>query len=83
MAQLGNIIGIIGVILILLAYSLLQCGKLHPLKFSYPFMNLVGAILILISLTFSWNLPSAVIETAWVIISLFGILRWYRHSRKK
>ncbi len=81
MAYLGNIIGIIGVILILLAYSLLQCGKLPALSFSYPFLNLVGAILILISLSFSWNLPSAVIETAWVIISLLGILRWYRHKK--
>lgn len=79
---MANIIGIMGVILILLAYVLLQCGKLQPLSFLYPFLNLLGAIMILISLGFAWNLPSAVIETVWVIVSVFGLLRWYRHQKK-
>ena len=39
----------------------------------YPAANLVGALLILISLFYEWNFPSVVIEIFWIAISLWGI----------
>ena len=68
-----NVIGMIGVIFVLLAYFLLQIHKLDQGTITYSFMNLLGAGLILFSLFFTWNLASGVIEIAWLLISLFGL----------
>jgi multisubunit Na+/H+ antiporter MnhG subunit len=73
-----NIIGTGGVILILLAYFMIQSDRLHKHGFAYSFMNLIGSILIFISLLHSWNLPSVIIEVFWFIISLYGLFRWWR-----
>ncbi len=75
MAAIANIIGILGVILMLLAYGLLQCDKLTSSQLSYSVLNLFGALMVLYSLFFAWNLPAAIIESAWAIISLVGIGR--------
>lgn len=73
MEKIADIIGIIGVILILLSYSLLQLGKLNVNSLSYSMVNLLGALLILISLFYNWNLASVIIEIFWILISLYGI----------
>lgn len=81
MAEISNIIGIVGVVLVVLAYFLLQYEKLPAHGYAFPVLNLLGALMILFSLIYAWNLPSAVIETAWVIVSLFGIARKWRHRK--
>ena len=70
-----NAIGIIGVVLVLLAYFLLQINKLKQDSIIYSLLNLVGSFLILISLYFAWNLASGVIEIAWFLISIFGLIK--------
>lgn len=70
-----NVIGIIGVIFVLLAYLLLQLDRLKQDSITYSAMNLVGAIFILVSLRYTWNLASGVIEIAWLLISLFGVCK--------
>lgn len=70
-----DILGIIGVILVLLFYSLLQTGRCTANDFSFSFFNAVGSVLILVSLWFHWNLASVIIEIAWLAISLFGLAR--------
>jgi len=37
--------------------------------------------MILISLFYQWNLASAVIEIAWIIISLIGIYKWWKNIK--
>jgi len=71
--DLPNIIGLIGVGMVLIAYFLLQLHKINPKAVLFSVINLVGAILILISLMFHWNLASVVIEISWISISLFGL----------
>lgn len=73
--EIANLIGLIGVGLVLLAYFLLQLRKIDPLAPLFSLINLVGALLILISLFFDWNLPSGIIEIAWITISTFGLCR--------
>ncbi|WP_264769697.1 CBU_0592 family membrane protein [Coxiella burnetii] len=70
-----NTIGIIGVVLVLLAYFLLQINKINQNRVVYSLMNLLGSGLILISLYFTWNLPSGIIEFAWLLISLLGLIK--------
>lgn len=70
---LANIIGLAGVGLIVLAYFLLQTGRLSSRHLAYPLLNLVGALMHLYSLFFFWNVASVVIEIFWVAISLYGV----------
>lgn len=78
----SDIIGLIGVSLILIAYFLLERASLRPHQLSYLFLNLFGAILVIISLFYTWNLPAFVIEAAWAAISIYGIFKALRKKGK-
>ncbi len=80
--DIHDVIGIIGVFFILVSYVLLQIEKIRAKSLSYSVINLVGAILILYSLFYNWNLASVIIEFFWIIISLFGIVKSI-HLHKK
>jgi len=82
---LADIIGVSGAIIILVAYFLLQANKISSEDFLYSFLNLLGSLMILVSLFYEWNLASFVIEIAWIIISLIGIYKWWkkRYNFKK
>lgn len=75
---LPDIIGMIGVTLVLSAYALLNLSKLSPQSLVYQLMNLMGAVLLLISLCFNFNLASVIIEVVWITFSLVGIVRVFR-----
>lgn len=77
MLYIGNTVGLIGDVLLLVAYFLLQSGRVDSQHLTFSLMNLLGALMILFSLFFSWNLPAAVIEVAWSLISILGIVRVY------
>jgi hypothetical protein len=77
-AEVANILGILGVILLLIAFFLLQYDKLTPHSILYILANLIGSLLILYSLFYNWNLPAVVIEIAWAAISIYGIYRWFK-----
>lgn len=75
--QLLNAAGLAGVVLYLGAYALLQAGRLRGSSYSYAILNLCAASLVLLSLTVAFNLSSAIIQAAWVLISILGILRLF------
>ena len=68
-------IGFVGAALVIGAYFLNQLGWLRSEDVRFPLANLAGAALILVSLAFRFNFPSAVIEGFWVAISLYGLWR--------
>jgi len=72
-----DVIGLMGVSLVLLAYLLLQTRVLTIDALYYSVLNCMGAVLIFISLLFNWNLASVVIEVVWFSISIFGIYKFY------
>ncbi len=76
-----DIVGVVGVLLILSAYFLLQIGKMKVDFFSYSFLNFIGSIMILFSLGFNWNLAAVLIEGSWALISAYGIYKYF-WSRK-
>ncbi|HET7588063.1 MAG TPA: hypothetical protein VFL45_08295 [Gammaproteobacteria bacterium] len=78
MNSVANALGLIGVFLVLLMYFMLQIGKIRAETLTYSLVNACGSVLILVSLYFYFNLSSAVIETAWLAISLFGIYKALR-----
>lgn len=68
-----DILGTLGVGVIVLTYVLLQTGRVRSDQLTYSMLNAVGAGLILISLYYAFNLPSFIVEFFWLVISLFGI----------
>lgn len=81
-AEIANILGIFGVLLLLIAFFLLQSDRLAAHNILYILANLIGSLLVLYSLFYEWNLPAVVIETAWALISVFGIYKWYKLKHK-
>lgn len=82
MHTLADIIGLIGVAMIVIAYFLNQAGKMASDSLPFPTLNLVGAVMILVSLWWSWNLSSFVMECIWITISAVGIARILRNKPK-
>ncbi|MFW6413277.1 MAG: CBU_0592 family membrane protein [Oceanicaulis sp.] len=78
-----DLIGLVGVACILLAYFLLQIEKVRGDTLAYLLLNTFGACLLIVSLTVTFNLASFVIEVFWLAISLFGLakLGWRRWKR--
>lgn len=72
---IADLIGVTGVILVLIAYFLLNTNRLFALNLSYQLLNFFGALMILFSLLFTWNTASVLVESAWVLISIVGIYR--------
>jgi hypothetical protein len=70
-----DLIGFIGVLLIIVAYLLLQLDKLPSLSPSYSLLNAAGALLIIVSLIFRFNLSAFLVEVFWFLISLFGLTK--------
>jgi hypothetical protein len=70
-----DLAGNVGVALMIFAYLLLQMGKLRINDLRYSAMNAVGAVLVLISLIYAFNLSAFLVEAFWLLISLFGLIR--------
>jgi hypothetical protein len=69
------VVGLVGMVLTLLAYFLLQAQKLHGNGLAYQLMNALGALGVGISLLFgTFNLPAFLLEVAWLAISIYGIV---------
>ena len=70
-----DVLGIIGVAFILIAYLLLQLERMSATGPSYLLANGLGSLLILVSLVNEFNLSAFVVEATWFLISLFGLMR--------
>lgn len=73
--------GLIGVAVILFAYVLLQVGRLRGDALPHQLLNAVGALLILLSLLYAFNLSAFLMELAWLVVSIYGMVRGHRHRR--
>ncbi|MEP6704691.1 MAG: hypothetical protein ABJB34_07790 [Acidobacteriota bacterium] len=76
-----DIVGTLGVAIIILTYAFLQIERVRSDQLIYSLLNAVGAALILVSLYFDFNLPSLVVEFFWLLISLFGIGKYLARQR--
>lgn len=67
--------GLVGVLMILVAYAGAALGRLDPKRALSLTANLVGACLILWSLTRDFNLSAVAMEGSWALVSLAGLAR--------
>jgi hypothetical protein len=72
--DLFRVIGLVGVAAILAAYFANQRRWLSSEDWRFPAVNLVGSLLIVVSLFSEWNLPSVVVELCWIAISVYGLV---------
>ena len=70
-----DLAGFAGVVLIVIAYLLLQLNKLPSSAPAYSLLNAIGAFLVMVSLVFDFNLSAFLMEAFWFLISLFGLFR--------
>jgi hypothetical protein len=73
-----DVVGLLGAVLLMVAYLLLQVNKLQSNGLAYSLLNAIGALLIVFSLLVNFNLAAFLIEVFWVLISLIGIIRYLR-----
>ena len=71
-------LGIVGTVLILGGYFLLQTDRISSRDLSYSVMNAVGATLLVVSLLFDFNLSALIVESFWALISTIGLVRCIR-----
>ncbi len=77
----ADIIGFVGMFCIVAAYAYSNLTKeMNLLLFNV--INLIGAILLMVSLTVNFNLPSMVLEIIWMTIAVFGIAKALVARRK-
>jgi paired small multidrug resistance pump len=66
--------GLIGVLLILLAYADIHFDWFDPKRAPALLMNLIGAGLIRLSMIRAFNLSAFLMEAAWAAMALYGLL---------
>jgi hypothetical protein len=75
---LMDLVGNIGVAILVVTYLLLQLDKLKSADLAYSALNALGASLIVASLIVDFNLSALLMEVFWVLISFIGIGRHFR-----
>lgn len=77
-------VGYLGVVLVLLAFFLLQAHRLRGNGLIYQLMNVAGALCVIVSLGAGIgpiNWPVFLMQLAWIVISIFGIVVGSRRRR--
>ena len=70
-----DLAGNIGVLLMVIAYLLLQLDRISSSAVTYLLLNTLGAILVILSLLFHFNLSAFLMEVFWLLISLYGLAK--------
>jgi len=73
----ANVIGILGSALIVSAYAYNVYAETVS-AFVYNGTNLIGALLLTLSLMVHFNLASLLLEIVWIIIAVGGLVKAYR-----
>ena len=79
--QCHDWLGSLGVLIIVAAYLWLQIGRIAGQNVVFSGANLLGSILILVSLYFNFNFSAVLIEIFWIVISLFGLVMGLRRLK--
>jgi hypothetical protein len=72
---LSDIGGVVGVLMMLAAYALAQLGRMRVDRLPSLLLNLTGSLLVLASLLVKFNLSAFLMETAWALVALFGLVK--------
>lgn len=77
-----DVAGSIGVATIILTYILLQTERIRSESLTYSVLNGAGAGLIVLSLIYDFNFSAFIVESLWVLISIYGIAKYFLRGKK-
>ena len=78
--DLANIIGLAGSAVMVIAYAYSNVAK--QLNFTlFNLFNLIGALLLIYSLTVHFNVASMALEVVWAFIALIGLAKALRKGK--
>lgn len=72
--MIWHTLGMLGAVFIVIAYAGIVSERWDSRSVPYLLINLIGAVLLIISLCFNFNLGSMLIEIFWVSISVAGLI---------
>ncbi len=78
-----DLIGFVGVSLILIAYFLNLNGKLSSSEITYILLNLIGAILACLASILMEYYPFVLLEGMWTIVSLVAIIKYFKNETNR
>ena len=78
----ANVIGVIGSIMIVSAYAYNVYAPAVN-AFIYNGTNLIGALLLTVSLMVHFNLASLLLEIIWIAIATGGLWKAFRHHSRQ
>jgi hypothetical protein len=70
-----NVVGWLGMALLISAYALVTAGKLHGPGLTFQLMNLFGGGFLMVNSAYYGAWPSAALNLVWVVIGLVGMTR--------
>ena len=79
--DLYSLVGFVGMACIIAAYAYLTLSD-RPNPFLLHGTNLLGAVLLTVSLLVHTNWPSLVLEGFWAAIAIYGLAKALRERRK-
>lgn len=79
----SDVVGNVGVILLLMGYYLNVAGKLSAQGWEYNTINLVVAILLTINLIYKPNISALILEVCWASIAIFGLVKYWKTKYNK
>jgi len=74
-------VGMAGTLMVLVAFFLLQAGRVSGTGIVYQLLNLFGAGGVLLSLLGTFNVSVFLLEFTWMLISGYGIVRSFKSRR--
>lgn len=80
MVEWHQVVGVLGVVLIAGTYLALQLGRISSSELPFSSLNALGAILLIVSLCFDFNIGALIMECFWALISCLGIARCLRNQ---
>lgn len=81
---LGSQVSVVGTILLLGAYALMQFGVIKTESYLYQWGNGLGAACLAYSVIKPFNVGVFITESVWTLISIYGIIKTFQvlHSKK-
>lgn len=76
--MITQLISVVGAVLILLAFTLLQMRKIPSESYAYQIMNFAGGAALLYVALVEYQVGFILLEGAWTILSLVGMWRLFR-----
>ncbi len=77
-----DVIGFIGVAILLIAYFLNLINKVKNSGFTYLIMNFVGAGTSSLASVLLNYLPFIILEASWTLVSMIGLFTYFRKTQK-